>query len=73
MGVDYWRELIEFIKKMARAGTISASDIDLIYATDSVEEAIAHIREKAILPFAAVMNSADTMRPREMGLVTRKP
>ena len=51
MGVDYWRELIEFIKKMANAGTISASDVDLIYATDSVEEAIAHIREKAIVPF----------------------
>ena len=27
------------------------SDLDLIFATDSVEEAIAHIREKAITPF----------------------
>jgi len=32
-------------------GMISASDLDLIYATDSVEEAIAHIRSKAIEPF----------------------
>ncbi len=51
MGVDYWRELIAFIKKMSEAGTISAGDIDLIYATDSVDDAIAHIREKAIAPF----------------------
>jgi hypothetical protein len=30
---------------------IAASDLSLIYATDSVEEAIAHIRSKAIEPF----------------------
>ncbi len=51
MGTEYWRELIGFIDKMAKFGMISASDLDLIYATDSVEEAIAHIRSKAIKPF----------------------
>src|SRR5712691_9513145 len=51
MGTDYWRELTGFIEKMARAGTISAEDLKLIYATDSVEEAIAHIRQHAIEPF----------------------
>src|SRR5438552_12611264 len=51
MGTDYWRELIGFIDKMAQRGTISASDLSLIYATDSVDEAIAHIRSKAIEPF----------------------
>jgi uncharacterized protein (TIGR00730 family) len=51
MGTDYWRELIEFIDKMANAGMISPSDLDLIYATDSVEDAVAHIRSKAIEPF----------------------
>jgi uncharacterized protein (TIGR00730 family) len=51
MGTDYWRELIGFIDKMAQHGTISASDLTLIYATDSVEEAIAHIQSKAIEPF----------------------
>ena len=29
---------------------IAASDLKLIYATDSVDEAIAHIRNKAIEP-----------------------
>jgi uncharacterized protein (TIGR00730 family) len=51
MGTDYWRELIGFINKMAQVGMISASDLSLIYTTDSVEDAIAHIRSKAIEPF----------------------
>ncbi len=51
MGTDYWRELIDFIAKMAKTGMISESDVDLIYATDSVVDAIAHIRTKAIEPF----------------------
>jgi predicted Rossmann-fold nucleotide-binding protein len=51
MGTDYWQELIGFIDKMAQRGMISASDLSLIYATDSVEDAIAHIRSKTIEPF----------------------
>ena len=51
MGADYWRELIELLEKMAGAGMIGAQDLSLIYATDSVEEAIEHIRVKAIEPF----------------------
>ena len=51
MGTDYWRQLIGFIEQMAHRGKISASDLKMIFATDSVEEAIAHIRAKAIEPF----------------------
>ncbi len=51
MGTDYWRELIDFISKMAKTAMISPTDLDLIYATDSVEEAAAYIRRKAIEPF----------------------
>lgn len=51
MGTDYWRQLIGFIQQMAQRGKISSSDLDLIFATDSVEEAIAHIRSKTIAPF----------------------
>src|SRR6266702_6283775 len=36
MGAEYWRELLDFIEKMARVGTMSQTDLDLIYATDSV-------------------------------------
>jgi uncharacterized protein (TIGR00730 family) len=51
MGTDYWKELIGFINKMVQHGMIAAADLSLIYATDSIEEAIAHIRSKAIEPF----------------------
>jgi uncharacterized protein (TIGR00730 family) len=51
MGTDYWRQLIGFIEQMAQRGKISSSDLNLIFATDSVEEAIAHIRANAIEPF----------------------
>ena len=51
MGTDYWKELLHFIETMAQRGMIAAKDLSLIYATDSVDEAIAHIRSKAIQPF----------------------
>lgn len=51
MGTAYWRELTEFVEMMATSGMISPSDLDLIYVTDSVDEAIAHIRKRAIEPF----------------------
>ena len=36
---------------MAQRGMIAAIRSKLIYATDSVDEAVAHIRSKAIEPF----------------------
>src|SRR5438874_250737 len=51
VGTDYWRQLIDFIEQMAQRGKISRSDLQLIFATDLVEEAIAHIRAKAIERF----------------------
>jgi predicted Rossmann-fold nucleotide-binding protein len=51
MGTEYWRELIDLLTKMARLGTISPSDLDLVYITDSVEEALNYIRRKTIEPF----------------------
>jgi hypothetical protein len=51
MGTDYWKELIGFIEKMAERGKIGPDDLSLIFATDSVDEAIAHIQSKAIEPF----------------------
>ena len=51
MGTDYWHDLLPFINKMAKAGMIARSDLDLVYATDSVDDAITHIRSHAIEPF----------------------
>jgi hypothetical protein len=51
MGTDYWRDLIDLLEKMARLGTISPNDLDLVHVTDSVADALEHIRQKAIEPF----------------------
>jgi uncharacterized protein (TIGR00730 family) len=51
MGTDYWKELLHFIETMAQRGMIATRDLSLIYATDSVDEAVAHIQSKAIEPF----------------------
>jgi len=51
MGTDYWRELTGLIDKMVATGMISPSDLKLVYATDSVEDAVAHIQAYAIEPF----------------------
>src|SRR6266699_2333140 len=50
MGTDYWSQLIGFLEQMAHRGKISSSDLSLIFTTDSVDEAIDHIRSKTIEP-----------------------
>ena len=69
MGNDYWGDLLPFIHKMANEGMISALDLDLVYATDSVEDAIAHIRAKAIGPFG--LHLVRRLRPLKLWLGER--
>lgn len=47
----FHKDLIEHIEKMKLAGTISATDTSLFLFTDSVEEAVAYIRENSIKKF----------------------
>ena len=51
MGVDYWKDLFDFLQKMIVSGTISPEDLAHIKFTDSVEEAVAHLEEKAVRQF----------------------
>jgi uncharacterized protein (TIGR00730 family) len=51
IGVDYWKELTDLLGKMVEAGTIGPHDLQLVYVTDSVEEAVKYIAERAIEPF----------------------
>jgi uncharacterized protein (TIGR00730 family) len=51
MGTEYWQELRTLLRKMARLGMIGERDLDLLFVTDSIDEAIEHIRQKAIEPF----------------------
>jgi uncharacterized protein (TIGR00730 family) len=51
MGRDYYAPLLDFMRRMAEAKTISPEDLDLVLVTDSVEEAMAHIQKYAVEQF----------------------
>jgi uncharacterized protein (TIGR00730 family) len=51
MGKDYYQPLIDYLKRMVEAGTISPEDLELLRVTDSVEEAMSHVREHSIEKF----------------------
>ena len=45
---EYHKDIIEHINKMMEAGTISPEDLELCLFTDSVEEAVEHLRVNSI-------------------------
>jgi uncharacterized protein (TIGR00730 family) len=44
MGREYWQQLTALLEEMVTAKTIDAGDMNLLLVTDSVDEAMAHIR-----------------------------
>jgi uncharacterized protein (TIGR00730 family) len=51
MGQAYWQPIMTLLSQMVQAGTISASDLNLLFMTDSVEEAAAHVQIHTIERF----------------------
>lgn len=51
MGSDFWPEMRQFMEHMLKGATISPEDLDLIKWTDSVDEAVTHLQEKAVKQF----------------------
>jgi uncharacterized protein (TIGR00730 family) len=51
MGSEFWSELRQLIDHMIKGSTISPEDIDLICWTDSVDEAIEHLHDRAVKQF----------------------
>ena len=51
MGKDYWQPLVDFVSQMVDAGTISPGDQDLIFLTDDVDDAKAHLQRHAVRQF----------------------
>ena len=62
MGTEYWQRLADFFTEMVKLGTIDPSDLDLLLLTDSVEEAMAHIRTHAIERFGLHAGKASRRR-----------
>ncbi|MFT4176955.1 MAG: TIGR00730 family Rossman fold protein [Luteolibacter sp.] len=51
MGREYWQPLMDFLYKMADEGMISPDDPELVFFTDDVEEAVAHLQRHAVRQF----------------------
>jgi predicted Rossmann-fold nucleotide-binding protein len=51
MGRDYWQPLVDFVYRMAEEGMISPDDPELIFFTDDVAEAAAHLQRHAVRQF----------------------
>ena len=51
MGATYWRGFLALLEDMVKAGTVSAGDLKLFLVTDSLDEAVEHIRKHAIEEF----------------------
>ena len=52
LGCDYWGGLFDWLRStVMEAGTVSPRDVDLLHATDDVDEAVAHMVEARRLGF----------------------
>ncbi len=51
MGREYWQPLMDFVYRMAEEGMLSPDDPELIFFTDDVEEAVAHLQRHAVRQF----------------------
>jgi len=52
IGTEYWRTLTDMLGRMVLDGAIAPEDLELLFVTDNVEEAIDHLERHAIGRFA---------------------
>ena len=52
MGRAYWKPLTTLLDRLAENGAIDAGDLGMVFATDSVDDAIAHLERNAVDRFA---------------------
>ncbi|MBM3862387.1 MAG: TIGR00730 family Rossman fold protein [Verrucomicrobia bacterium] len=69
MGKDYWRPLMDFVYRMAEEGMISPDDPELIFFTDDVDDAVAHLQRHAVRQFGLRRKKL----PRPLRVLGEKP
>ena len=69
MGKEYWQPLMDFVYKMADEGMISPDDPELIFFTDDVEDAVAHLQRHAVRQFGLRRKRA----PKPIKVLGEKP
>jgi hypothetical protein len=55
IGKEYFTPLMEFLDLMVKEGTISPEDIDLFFVTDSIEEAMEHIKVNIVDKYGVIL------------------
>ena len=58
IGKEYFQELMNMLHHMVEEETISPEDIDLFYVTDSIEEAMNHIRTNIVDKYGVIPKKA---------------
>jgi len=69
MGIDYHKDLHAHIHRMAEEQTINEEDMELILFTDSIKEAVHHIRKHSIYDFNLKLKKAN----KTMWILGEKP
>jgi uncharacterized protein (TIGR00730 family) len=62
MGVDYWKPLLAFLESTLASHAIDPEDLRRILVTDSVEQATALIRDRAVQQFGLTRGPAPKRR-----------
>ena len=51
IGTSYWAPFLTLLREMITHGAVSATDLDLLYVTDDLDEAMAHLETHAVGKF----------------------
>jgi uncharacterized protein (TIGR00730 family) len=51
IGTEYWSPFLALLQEMLQAGSIAASDLELLRVTDDLDEAMRHLESNAVTAF----------------------
>jgi uncharacterized protein (TIGR00730 family) len=51
IGRSYWDPFVALLQEMVVQGAVAVADLDLLKVTDDLQEAVAHIESKTVVPF----------------------
>ena len=62
IGTDYWRPLIDSLRRLVVDGAIDERDLDLMYVTDDVTAALDHVERNVVGRFGVTRRSIRPLR-----------
>jgi predicted Rossmann-fold nucleotide-binding protein len=69
VGVDYWEPLVEFLRgRLLTNATISPADLDLLLITDSIDDLLGFVKDRAMRQFGLTYGAGARPRPALAGV-----